>query len=111
MSEETPKTAIHNSGKQLLHFGDFSLEIAERRLTRTGQPVSLPPKVFDLLVLLAEHPGRLMDKERLSQDLWPGTFVEESNLSVNVSALRKALGEGANGRFIETVPKKGYRWV
>ncbi|MEO8660535.1 MAG: winged helix-turn-helix domain-containing protein [Bryobacteraceae bacterium] len=111
MSEETPKTAIYNNSKQLLHFGDFALEVTERRLTRSGQPVALPPKVFDLLVLLVQNAGRLMDKERLSQDLWPGTFVEESNLSVNVSALRKALGDGANGRFIETVPKKGYRWV
>lgn len=97
------------SSRDMLEFGEFQLDVAERRLLRNGQPLSLPPKLFDLLALLAQNPGKLMDKDQLLEKLWPGTHVEESNLSVNVSALRRALGEGA--AFIETVPKRGYRFV
>lgn len=97
---------------RLLEFGDFRLDIDGRRLTRAGQSVSLPPKVFDLLVVLLENPGRLMEKTELLELLWPGVFVEESNLSVNISTLRKALGDGSGeARWIETVPKKGYRFA
>ena len=80
----------------------------ERLLLDSGRPLSLTPKVFDLLVLFAENPGRLLEKDWLLTTLWPETFVEEANLSVNVSTLRRALG--ANGNLIETVSKRGYRF-
>ncbi len=98
--------------KHLYEFGPFRLDPVERRLLRDGQPVALTPKCFDLLVVLVENNGHLLEKDELLGRLWPGQFVEESNLSFNVSSLRKALGEGQDGRrFIETVPKKGFRFV
>ena len=92
-------------------FGPFSLDLRERLLRRDGDPVSLTPKAVDLLVALVEQPGRLMTKEELLQKVWRDTFVEESNLSYNVFALRKALGETADSpTYIETIPKRGYRF-
>ena len=100
------------SAKSVYDFGPFRLDPAERRLLRHDQPVSLTPKCFDLLVLLVENNGHLISKEEMLERLWPNQFVEESNLSFNISSLRKALGEGEDGdRFIETVPKKGFRFV
>lgn len=96
----------------VLLFADFRLEIDERRLWRGASAIPLPPKVFDLLVVLASHQGQLLEKEFLLQTLWPGTFVEDANLSVNISALRRALGDGVGEmKLIETVPKRGYRFV
>lgn len=98
--------------KRSYSFGPFRLDPAERRLLRHGQPVALTPKCFDLLVMFVENSGHLLGKEELLQRLWPDQFVEEANLSFNISNLRKALGEGQNGQhFIETVPKKGFRFV
>lgn len=93
-------------------FGLFRLDSAERLLLRAGQPVSLTPKAFDLLVYLVDHAGRLVTKQALMSALWPNTFVEEANLTFTVSALRKALGDGQDGeQFIQTVPTRGYRFV
>ena len=93
-------------------FGPFRLDPAERLLLRDGQAVALTPKAFDLLVYLVEHHGHLVEKQSLMTALWPDTVVEEANLAYNVSALRKALGDGReDGRFIETVPTRGYRFV
>jgi DNA-binding winged helix-turn-helix (wHTH) protein/TolB-like protein/Flp pilus assembly protein TadD len=92
-------------------FGSFRLDVSERLLAADGKPVPLTPKVFDLLVLLVQHPGELLEKEFILTTLWPKTFVEEANLSVNISTLRRAL-ESAGGRhYIETVPKRGYRFT
>ncbi len=92
-------------------FGAFHLDVAEHRLLRNDQPVPLTPKVFELLRVLVENAGHLVDKERLLKELWPGTFVEEANLNRGVSVLRKALGETSAERYIETVPRRGYRFV
>src|SRR5579862_4345261 len=92
---------------QVQTFGPFTLDRAEARLTRAGMPVSLPPKVFDLLSYLVANPGRLIEKDELLKALWPDSFVEEANLTVGIAALRKALGAD----WIETVPKRGYRFV
>lgn len=98
--------------KHTYHFGPFLLDPAERRLLCDGQPVPVTPKCFDLLTVLVENNGHLLDKEELLQRLWPDQFVEESNLSFNISTLRKALSEGQDGqRYIETVPKKGFRFI
>ncbi len=101
-----------NRSASHLQFGAVTLIPEERLLLKDGQPVPLTPKAFDLLVVLATNPGRLLTKEHLLDAVWPGTTVEESNLSYNVFAIRKALGEHADGdRYIETVPKQGYRFV
>lgn len=93
-------------------FGCFRLEEGERRLLRDGQPVILTPKAFEILLTLVENNGHLVDKEELMKRVWPDSFVEESNLAVNISALRKALDESAGDRsYIETVPTRGYRFV
>ncbi len=93
-------------------FGAFRLEPAEQRLTCDGQPLSLPHRAFDLLVFLVERSGHLVTKEELLQSLWPGLFVEESNITQNVFLLRRALTNGASGHdYIETVPRRGYRFI
>ena len=93
-------------------FGAFRLDTVERRLLREGQPVQLTAKVFDILLLLVRHRGRIVEKEELMREVWPNSFVEENNLTVNMAALRKALGNAHQGQqFIETVPKRGYRFV
>ena len=93
-------------------FGPFRLELDERRLLRDGDPVILTPRVFDLLALLVENHGHLMEKDKLLKALWPDSFVEEANLNVNMSTLRRALGESpTESQFIETVPRRGYRFV
>ena len=98
--------------KRFYEFGPFRLDPTERRLLRDDQPVAITPKCFDLLVILVENSGHLLEKDELLERLWPNQFVEETNLSFNISSLRKTLGGGQNGqRFIETVPKKGFRFV
>ena len=98
--------------KRLYEFGPFRLDAEERLLLRDGEAVPLTPKAFDLLLALLEQPGHLLEKDALMKAVWPDSFVEENNLADNISRLRKALGEGEHGRrFIETIPKRGYRFV
>src|SRR5262245_23224768 len=93
-------------------FGPFRLDAVERLLSREGISIPLTPKAFDLLLTLVEQPGHLLAKEELMQAVWPDSFVEENSLAWNISNLRKTLGDGENGhRYIETVPKRGYRFV
>jgi DNA-binding winged helix-turn-helix (wHTH) protein len=93
-------------------FGEFTLAPRERLLLRGQQPVPLTPKAFDLLVALVRRGGHLVTKDDLLREVWPGTFVEEVNLTVHISGLRKALDRGAKGvSMIETVPTHGYRFV
>jgi len=96
----------------LYEFGAFCLDPAEHTLLRDGQPIPLRPKVYDLLVVLVENRGHLVDKEQLMSSVWAEEFVEEGNINKNISMLRQALGESGGGtKFIETVPKRGYRFV
>jgi len=93
-------------------FGRFRLKPDERLLLRGEEFVPLTPKAFDILLTLLENDGRIVRKDDLMKKVWPDTFVEEGNLTQNVSLLRKALGESATGpQFIETVPRRGYRFV
>jgi DNA-binding winged helix-turn-helix (wHTH) protein/TolB-like protein/tetratricopeptide (TPR) repeat protein len=93
-------------------FGSFRIDRRERLLLHDGEPVPLPPKVYDTLLALVTHSGHIVEKEELMRAVWPNTFVEEANLTVNISALRKALGEGeSEHHYIETVPRRGYRFV
>jgi DNA-binding winged helix-turn-helix (wHTH) protein/TolB-like protein/Tfp pilus assembly protein PilF len=93
-------------------FGPFLLDTGERLLLRDGEAVPLTLKAFDLLQVLVESGGHLLTKEELIGRVWPDAAVEENNLTVTMSALRKALDEGPNDRhYIETVPRRGYRFV
>src|ERR1700676_301769 len=94
---------------EIYEFGPFRLEPAERKLSRGDEVVTLTPKVFDMLVMLVRHSGHLLEKDDLIRSLWPDSFVEEGNLSNNIFVLRKALGD--DPQYIETVPKRGYRFV
>jgi len=92
-------------------FGDFLLNPSDKRLLRDGKPVALPPKVFDTLLLLVESHAHLVEKDDLLKRLWPDSFVEEVALAHCISHLRKALSDGTQEcSFIETVPKRGYRF-
>ena len=95
--------------QEIYEFGPFRLEPAERTLLRDGAVVALTPKVFDMLVILVRNSGHLLDKDELIRSLWPDSFVEEGNLSNNIFVLRKALGN--DREYIETVPRRGYRFV
>jgi len=101
-----------SQGISKVEFGPFRLDAAKRVLWRDGRVVPLPPKALDLLVALVEQRGDVVTKDELLKRVWPDTFVEEANLSVNVSALRKALGDGPGGRpYIETLSRRGYRFA
>jgi eukaryotic-like serine/threonine-protein kinase len=93
-------------------FGPFVFNGNERVLRRDGEPVQLTPKAFDLLAVFVDEPGRLLSKDELLTRVWADTYVEESNLAYHVFALRKALGDTTeNARYIETVAKRGYRFI
>jgi DNA-binding winged helix-turn-helix (wHTH) protein/TolB-like protein/Tfp pilus assembly protein PilF len=98
--------------KHFYEFGPFRIDLSERLLVGANGPVGLTPKAFDTLLVLVENSGHVLGKEELMEKVWPESFVEENNLAQNISVLRKALGEGAEGmKYIETVPKRGYRFV
>jgi DNA-binding winged helix-turn-helix (wHTH) protein/TolB-like protein len=100
------------SPRDCYEFGPFHLDPSERQLTRAGQVMPLTPKVFDTLLLFVENSNLLLTKDEMIRRLWPDSFVEEGNLAQNVSMLRRALGEQPNGKpYIETVPKRGYRFA
>src|ERR1700676_1387345 len=97
---------------ELYEFGSFQLDPGERLLLREGRPVPLTPKAFEVLVVLVARSGHLVEKEELMKAVWPDSFVEEGNLCVTVSLLRKALTVHQDGNtYIETVSKRGYRFV
>jgi DNA-binding winged helix-turn-helix (wHTH) protein/TolB-like protein/Tfp pilus assembly protein PilF len=93
-------------------FGSFRLCPEERLLLRDGSPVALTPKAFDVLLALVRNAPRLVSKDELMSSVWPDTYVSEANLTLHISQLRKALGEGSGGEsYIETIPKHGYRFL
>ena len=97
---------------RLYEFGPFRLVPDERQLLRDNQVLELTPKAFDLLVVLVENRGHLVAKDALLEQIWPDSFVEESNLSVKMSALRRVLGEGPRDQqYVQTISGRGYRFV
>jgi TolB-like protein/DNA-binding winged helix-turn-helix (wHTH) protein len=97
--------------KRLYEFGDFRLDVSERVLLRQGEIVALPPKVFETLLLLVRNSGHIVEREQLLNVVWSDSFVEEGNLTYTISVLRKTLAEvSGDADFIETVPKRGYRF-
>jgi Tol biopolymer transport system component/DNA-binding winged helix-turn-helix (wHTH) protein len=96
----------------IIEFGHFRLDTRERVLLHDGKPVTITPKTLQLLLVLAQNPGRLMEKAELMESVWSGSFVEESNLTFTVRQLRKVLGDDkSNPKFLQTVPKRGYRFI
>lgn len=108
--EKTPPEVTPVNSLQGYEFANFRLDLIQRCLLRDGIPIPLAGKVFETLRVLVEHGGRLAEKKRVMQEVWADTFVDESNLSQNVFTLRKVFGEDGR-RFIETVPRRGYRFV
>src|SRR5262245_32734507 len=100
------------SARHLYEFDRFRLDPHERLLLSEGQRLRLEPKDLEILLVLVENRGHVVGKEQLFEKVWPGTFVEEGNLARHISVLRQALGQGQKGQqYIETVPKRGYRFV
>src|ERR1051326_4344349 len=98
--------------KHFYEFGEFRLDEEKHRLIRQGQPIHLSPKSFEALVVLVKNAGTLLEREVLMQAVWRDTFVEDANLTVTISNLRKALGQnGEHSEYIETIPRVGYRFV
>src|SRR5437868_7484466 len=96
----------------LYNFDLFTVDVAEGRLWRGREMVALTPKAFDTLLVLLAHRGNVVNKDTLLDEVWKDTFVEESTLAQNISTLRKALGTlPGGGQFIETVPRRGYRFT
>ena len=103
---------MNHQPNETISFAEFELDTARRRLKRRGNPLPLKPKTFDLLLFLAENAGRVVSKDEILNSVWEDQFVEEANLVVQVSALRKVLGEQKDApRFLFTVPGKGYKFV
>src|SRR5688572_33500512 len=90
-------------------FGGYRLDPRARVLSMRDRPIALAPKSYDLLLLLVERRGRVVERDELIRELWPDTVVEEANVTFQVSTVRKALGEDGS-KWIETVPKHGYRF-
>ena len=100
----------HALETQVYEFGPYRVDVALSRLERAGDPITITPKTFDLLVLLARNQHRVVSKTELMETLWPNTFVEEGNLTQHIYTLRKALGDRPDGApYVETVPRRGYR--
>jgi Tol biopolymer transport system component/DNA-binding winged helix-turn-helix (wHTH) protein len=100
------------AGNHLYRFEEFTIDREQKVLLRNGSRLAVAPKVFDTLLILIDNSGRIVEKEELMRRLWPDTFVEESNLTFNIQQLRKALGDNAREpRFIETVARRGYRFI
>jgi TolB-like protein/DNA-binding winged helix-turn-helix (wHTH) protein/Tfp pilus assembly protein PilF len=98
--------------KHLYEFDSYRLDAVERVLLRDGQPVTLPPKDIETLLVLVEKAGHIVEKEELLEKVWPGVFVEEGNLARHIFNLRQVLGDSPDGRkYIDTIPKRGYRFV
>ena len=105
-------TSPGQRAKELYEFGPFRVDPEKETLLREGEPVALTPKTFQILLVLIRHNEEVVTKDDLMKAVWPDTFVEEANLSRNISMLRKALGETAQDhRYIVTVPGRGYRLV
>src|SRR5215467_1145460 len=103
---------MSESTNHIYEFGPFRLDPVERILEQEGQMLSLTPKVFETLLVLIKDSGRLVTKDKLMESVWQDTFVDEGTLTRTISRLRRALGEEGNGnKYIETVPRLGYRFV
>lgn len=99
---------MNGQTKRVYEFGAFRIDTANRLLLRDGEPVPLKTKVIETLLVLIKNSGQVLEKDELMKQLWPDSFVEESNLTQNIYVLRKALGDS---NYIETIPRRGYRFI
>jgi DNA-binding winged helix-turn-helix (wHTH) protein/pimeloyl-ACP methyl ester carboxylesterase len=106
------KTIMSSQTTQTYVFGRFRVDACKRLLFAKDELVALTPKAFDTLLALVENRGTVLSKEELMRMVWADQFVEENNLAQNIHSIRKSLGEGSEGvKYIETIPKRGYRFV
>src|SRR5919198_383995 len=111
-SSRVLKGAVTNGARRFYEFGVFRLDPNRHRLFCGDEVVALSPKAIQTLILLVENRGKLLERERLMDALWPHVIVEDANLTVAISQLRKALNQnGDAAEFIETIPRVGYRFV
>ena len=104
--------ALSIGNSTIYEFDEFRVDSRQKMLLRGDEPVTMTPKVFEMLTAFLERPGELLPKEELMERLWPDSFVEEANLAQNVAVLRKALGDSSKSpRYIVTIPGRGYRFV
>ena len=102
----------HSPNGRWFVFDEFEIDASNRTCVRNGVEVPLTARVFDILLVFAENPGRLLEKDELIEKVWRGDFVEDGNLTRNVSTLRKALGDtGREHKYINTVQGHGYKFV
>jgi DNA-binding winged helix-turn-helix (wHTH) protein/TolB-like protein len=103
---------MRSADKHLYEFGPFRLDPQRHRLSRAGDPISLPPKAVEALTVLVRNPGRMMERDEIIRAVWADAFVEDANLTVAISQLRKALSRNdVAGEYIQTVPRVGYKFV
>ncbi len=102
---------MSSNAARFYDFGPFRLDLIEHLLLRADQVVALSPKAFDTLLVLVRNSGRIVEKDELLKSVWPGTFVEEATLAQNIFTVRQALGGSEGEQYIQTVPKRGYRFV
>jgi TolB-like protein/Tfp pilus assembly protein PilF len=101
-----------NNNNLCYEFGPYQLDLCKRILTRDGDGIPLTPKATEILIALVKNAGQLVEKDELLKEVWPDTFVEESNLTQNIFTLRKVLGDDRSGpKYIETVARRGYRFL
>ena len=106
------KSAITNGVRRFYEFGSFRLDLNRHSLLRDGEVVALSPKAIQTLTLLVQNPGKTLEREALMQAVWPDVTVEDANLTVAISQLRKGLNQNGDAtKFIETIPRVGYRFV
>src|SRR5882672_5299721 len=107
-----PLQETDTTGLSQFPIGEWSIHLAEGTLRTNGRSVGLEPRIMNVLTYLAAHSERVVPKEELMEAVWGGTFVEEGALSQAIHSLRKVLGDDARQpRFIQTIPKRGYRLV
>jgi|GEM_PF-4535088 len=101
-----------NRLRHIYEFGPYLLDATERVLHKNGHEIVLRPKTYDVLLVLVQNSGHIVEKETLMREVWPDSFVEEANITQNVSVLKKTLrADGDSYRYIETIPKRGYRFT
>jgi DNA-binding winged helix-turn-helix (wHTH) protein len=106
------KAPVHPTNKHVYEFDSFTLDENERVLLRDGKRVPLTPKALEMLIVFVARAGLVLERDELMEMVWPDAFVEESNLAVTISTLRKALGEmPGGGQYIGTLPRRGYRFA
>src|SRR5687768_9078050 len=105
------KNSLMQERGSILEFGPFRLNLSRRSLERDGQPIALSGKALEILAFLLERRGEVVEKNDLMRRVWPDTIVEESNITVAISALRKALEGTPTAKWIATIPGRGYSFV